>query len=66
MISALDCYFSFLETKQQLDGDYGFTPDFLPGWLFDYQRHLIEWACRKGRSAIFADCGMGKTPMQLV
>ena len=26
----------------------------------------INWAWRRGRAAIFADCGMGKTPMQLV
>lgn len=66
MIAASDRYAAFLETKHQLDGDHGFAPDFVPDWLFDFQRHLIEWSCRKGRSAIFADCGMGKTPMQLV
>lgn len=59
-------YTEFLADKQQVDGDYGFTPGFMPDWLFDYQRNLVEWACRKGRAAIFADCGMGKTPMQLV
>jgi hypothetical protein len=61
-----DSYNAFLASKQQLDGDHGFIAQFMPDWLFDYQRHLIEWACVKGRSAIFADCGMGKTPMQLV
>jgi hypothetical protein len=59
-------YEDFLSSKQQLDGDHGFAPTIMPDWLFDYQQHLVEWACRKGRSAIFADCGMGKTPMQLV
>lgn len=58
-------YAEFLATKQQIDGDHGFVPEHLPDWMFDYQRHLVEWACRKGRAAIFADCGMGKTPMQL-
>ena len=38
----------------------------MPGFLFDFQRDLVEWALRKGRAAIFADCGLGKTPMQLV
>jgi superfamily II DNA or RNA helicase len=33
--------------------------------LFDFQRDITRWAARKGRSAIFADCGLGKTPMQL-
>lgn len=59
-------YESFLDTKTQLGGDDGFEPEFLPDWLFDFQRSLVEWACRKGRAAIFADCGLGKTPMQLV
>lgn len=38
----------------------------VPDWLFGFQRDLVEWALRMGRSAIFADCGLGKTPMQLV
>ena len=38
----------------------------MPDFLFDFQRALVEWAVRKGRAAIFADCGLGKTPMQLV
>ena len=33
--------------------------------LFPFQRHLTEWALDRGRAAIFADCGLGKTPMQL-
>jgi hypothetical protein len=44
----------------------GFDPSDLPDFLFDFQRALVDWACRKGRAAIFADCGMGKTPIQLV
>lgn len=59
-------YIDFIAGKQQVDGDYGFEPEFLPEWLFDYQVALVQWSCRKGRAAIFADCGMGKTPMQLV
>jgi hypothetical protein len=38
----------------------------MPEFLFDFQVHLVEWALRRGRAAIFADCGLGKTPMQLV
>lgn len=38
----------------------------MPDFLFDFQKALVEWAVRKGRCAIFADCGLGKTPMQLV
>jgi hypothetical protein len=58
-------YESFIERKSQIAMNDGFEPEFLPDWLFDFQRHLVEWSVRKGRAAIFADCGMGKTPMQL-
>ncbi len=33
--------------------------------LFPFQRDIVRWALRRGRAAIWADCGMGKTPMQL-
>lgn len=59
-------YEAFLARKTQLDGDHGFEPVWMPEFLFDFQRALVEWSLRKGRAAIFADCGMGKTPMQLV
>lgn len=58
-------YADFIHRKTQLDGDFGFTPSFFPDASFDFQRALIDWAVRKGRAAIFADCGMGKTLMQL-
>ena len=38
----------------------------MPDFLFPFQRALTTWAIEKGRCAIFADCGLGKTPMQLV
>lgn len=59
-------YEEFLERKAQLGSCDGFEPRFLPDSLFDFQRSLVEWAVRKGRAAIFADCGLGKTLMQLV
>lgn len=59
-------YQTFLQNKAQLEGEHGFKPTFLPDALFDFQAHLVEWATRKGRAAIFADCGLGKTLMQLV
>jgi superfamily II DNA or RNA helicase len=58
-------YKTFLATKSQYGSDAGFDPVFMPDWLYDFQKHLVEWAVRKGRAAIFADCGLGKTPMQL-
>ena len=33
--------------------------------LFDFQKALVRWAVRMGRAAIFADCGLGKTRLQL-
>jgi DNA modification methylase len=33
--------------------------------LFDFQRDLVEWALSRGRAAVFADCGLGKTFIQL-
>ena len=33
--------------------------------LFDFQKDIVRWALAKGRAAIFADCGLGKTAMQL-
>lgn len=59
-------YSSFLETKAQVGGMSGFDPVFMPEFLFDFQRAIVEWAVRKGRAAVLADCGLGKTPMQLV
>jgi hypothetical protein len=59
-------YSTFIERKSQLGSSAGFEPLFMPDFLFPFQRALVEWAVRKGRCAIFADCGLGKTPMQLV
>ncbi len=59
-------YQKFLDDKQQEGARYGFDPIWLPDWLYGFQRSLIEWALLKGRAGIFADCGLGKTPMQLV
>src|SRR5262245_21120467 len=59
-------YVAFLTAKGQQNTDSGFEPTWLPDFLFDFQRALVEWAVRKGRGGIFADCGLGKTPMELV
>lgn len=58
-------YESFLEAKRHIDTNDGFDPAYMPPALFGFQQSLVEWAVRKGRAAIFADCGLGKTPMQL-
>lgn len=59
-------YDAFLAAKQHEGALHGFAPTCLPPFLFDFQAALIDWSVRKGRAAIFADCGLGKTPMQLV
>jgi len=61
----MDEYHRFLKGKAQVGGEYGFEPLWMPGFLYDFQRILLEWATRKGRGAIFSDCGTGKSPMQL-
>jgi hypothetical protein len=58
-------YSDFLASKRQLAGDFGFDPVYMPDQAFEFQRDLIKWSVRKGRAALFADCGMGKTLMQL-
>jgi hypothetical protein len=59
-------YRKFLQSKAQKITQHGFEPLWMPEWLFDFQKHLVEWAVRMGRAALFCDCGLGKTPMQLV
>ncbi len=59
-------YEEFLEKKSQIGFNLGFESLFMPDFLFDFQKQLVEWAIRKGRCGIFADCGLGKSPMQLV
>jgi len=58
-------YQKFIESKSQFRHEVGFDPGEMPEFLFDFQKYLVEWACKKGRAAIFADCGLGKTAMQL-
>lgn len=58
-------YEEFLARKAQLSDAGGFIPDHVPDHLFDYQAHLVDWSLRRGRAALFADCGLGKTPMAL-
>lgn len=59
-------YRVFLDRKTHLGNQSGFSPLYMPDFLFPFQRALTTWAIEKGRCAIFADCGLGKTPMQLV
>ena len=59
-------YASFLTRKRLRSEPVGFdVADDLNPMLFEFQRDIVRWALRRGRAAIFADCGLGKTPMQL-
>lgn len=61
---ALD-YSQFLQAKTITVPPMGIDPIEPHQSLFDFQRDITKWSLRLGRSAIFADCGMGKTRMQL-
>ena len=58
-------YAEFIQSKTHEGADHGFATTDLPAYLFDFQRDLVAWALRKGRAALFEDCGMGKTPQLL-
>lgn len=58
-------YREYIAARGQLANMGGFAPQQLPDHLFDFQAALVDWTVRQGRGAIFADCGMGKTPMSL-
>jgi len=58
-------YLNFLESKKHLLGSFGFNPNYYPNIAFDFQKAIIEKAVKKGRMAVFADTGLGKTLIQL-
>lgn len=58
-------YQDFLDTKRHSIGEFGFKPNYIPDMAFDFQRHVIEKAVKKGRMAVFLDTGLGKTLVQL-
>jgi hypothetical protein len=60
-------YKQFLESKAITIKASGFEVDkyLLNSQLFKFQKDIDHWALKKGKAAIFADCGLGKTPMQL-
>lgn len=58
-------YKDFIEGKKHSKQDYGIEPRFIPDAMFDYQKHVTEYAIRKGRCAVFLDTGLGKTLIEL-
>jgi len=60
-------YETFLENKRIKDPATGISGTIeLPEFLFSHQRDITRWALRRGRAAIFAGTGLGKTLMELV
>lgn len=59
-------YQDFLKRKKHSTGSFGFDPEWMPDSAFDFQKHIIQKAIRKGRIGMFADTGLGKTLMQVV
>tara|TARA_S200002703_G_scaffold154630_1_gene157767 strand:+ start:1135 stop:3315 length:2181 start_codon:yes stop_codon:yes gene_type:complete len=58
-------YKEFIKNKVKSFKQSGFEPKNLNSNLFDFQKHIVKKACNAGKYAIFADCGLGKTLMQL-
>jgi len=58
-------YLEFLDRKRHSIGNFGFDATYYPDFAFDFQKFIIEKAVKKGRIAIFADTGLGKTLIQL-
>lgn len=60
-----DAYQEFLARKAIMAPPVGFDPKRLPTAMKPFQRDIATWACRRGRAAIFAGTGLGKTIMEL-
>jgi len=58
-------YEQFIEGKGNYGEDHGFEPLFMPDAMFDFQKEMASIAIRKGRFALFEDCGLGKTVQYL-
>ena len=59
-------YEDFIQSKRLKFEPVGFdTPDEINAKLFDWQADIVRWSLRRGRAAIFADCGLGKSFMQI-
>ena len=58
-------YEDFIQSKRHTSNEFGFDAIWYPQDAFDFQKHIIERAVKKGRVGIFADTGLGKTLMSL-
>lgn len=58
-------YKEFLRQKIHKGSEFGIAPSFSPEAFFDFQKHVMEYSCKKGRAAVFLDTGLGKTLIEL-
>ena len=58
-------YNTFIKSKKHSSIDYGIDVNFIPDAMFDFQKHIAEYAIKKGRCAVFVDTGLGKTIIEL-
>lgn len=58
-------YEKFIELKNKTTRSFGFEPLPFVAPLWDWQKLIVTWAIRKGRAALFEECGLGKTIQQL-
>ena len=61
----MSSYQEFIDSKNITNDYFGFEPKNISQSLFDFQQDIVGWAVKKGRAAIFADTGLGKTAMQI-
>lgn len=64
-MKSLTDYESFILSKRHSSSDYGINPNYFPSSMFDYQKHVSDYAIKKGRCAVFLDTGLGKTIVEL-
>lgn len=58
-------YVEFLKSKSHTGMNHGIDPVFVPDFLFDFQKYVLELSIKKGRYAGFMDTGLGKTAIEL-
>ena len=63
----LSNYHEFLKSKKQIAISSGFEKpkEQMCSAMFDWQKDIVYWALKKGRCALFEDCGLGKTIQSL-
>lgn len=59
-------YHRFIAEKGSQAKGHGFSPEILPGRLFEHQKTAVDFALSKGRSALFLDTGLGKSGCEAV